>query len=246
MARSKKIALWLLEVYALSFSCYLPMLLRQNGAAVPDALLSLKYLFVLIPALVSAVFLLREHSLKACWLTHVKKLSAKELCLLAATVLTGILTTCGYSLCRHTGLFGSAYPTIGAFAAAGGYLFLTALAEELAWRGFLLDRVACGRRSAPSALLVGVLWGVWHIPMWTVRNALGPAEILPLLLWTVLVSLVLGRTWFRFGNLLSVALLHASFNVCFLAPAGWNNLVLLGIIILCYIIEKYKKNSKEF
>lgn len=246
MAGSKKIALWLLAVYALSFICYLPMLLRQNGATVPDALLYLKYLFVLIPALVSAVFLLREHSLKACWLTHVKKLSVKELFLLAAAVLAGVLTTCGYSLCRNTGLFASAYPSVLSFAAAGGYLCLTALAEELAWRGFLLDRVACGRRSAPSALLVGVLWGVWHIPMWTVRNALGPAEILPLLLWAVLLALVLGMTWFRFGNLLSVALLHASCNVCFLAPAEWNNLVLLGIILLCYIIEKYKKNSKEF
>ena len=246
MAGRKKIALWLLAVYALSFICYLPMLLRQNGAAVPDALLYLKYLFVLIPALLSAVFLLREHSLKACWLTHFKKLSAKELFLLAAAVLAGILTTCGYSLCRSAGLFVSAYPSILSVAAAGGYLFLTALAEELAWRGFLLDRVACGRRSGPSALLVGVLWGVWHIPMWTVRNALRPAEILPLLLWAVLLALVLGMTWFRFGNLLSVALLHASCNVCFLAPAGWNDLVLLGGMILCYIIGKYKKNSKEF
>ena len=41
--------LWVLTVYALSFICYLPMLLQRSGLAVPEALLYLRYGFLLVP-----------------------------------------------------------------------------------------------------------------------------------------------------------------------------------------------------
>ena len=47
--------LWILTVYALSFICYLPMLLQRSGLAVPEALLYLRYGFLLVPALISTI-----------------------------------------------------------------------------------------------------------------------------------------------------------------------------------------------
>ncbi|MBD5162307.1 MAG: CPBP family intramembrane metalloprotease [Oscillibacter sp.] len=238
--------LWVSAVYAFSFICYVPMLLRQFGAMVPDALLYLRYFFVLIPALISAIFLTGEHTVKSCWLNCFKKISAKEIFVCIAAVLAGLLTSFGYSLWQKAELFRHAYPSPSAFVFSAAYLFATALMEEMAWRGFLLNRIAIGRGKVSAAGLTGVIWAVWHIPMWTVRNSLGLEEVIPLFIWAVLISLVLGITYFRFKNLLSVSLLHMIFNICFLAPAKYNNVVIFIGIIICYIFRKYKKGIKEF
>ena len=246
MTKNTKSFLWVLTVYALSFICYVPMLLRRSGAAVPGVLLYARYFYVLIPALVSAVFLAGEHAVKARWFACLKKISAKECILCAVIAAAGVLSTWGYSLRQGTGLFRNAYPSPLSFASSAVYLFVMALAEELAWRGFLLKRFATGRNKALSAGCAGVIWAVWHIPMWTIRNSLGLGEVVPLFIWTVLVSLILGTAYFRFENLLSAAVLHAIFNVFFLAPAKYNNVVVFAGMLICFILLKYKKGIKEF
>ena len=246
MANSTKNFLWILAVYALSFLCYVPMLLRQSGAAVPGVLLNLRYLFVLIPMLISGIFLLSERGVKTCWLGSLKRISAKELFLCAILAVTGVLATCGYSCWQEAGLFRSAYPSARTLAAAAVYLFATALAEELAWRGFLLKRIAAGRKKVLSVGITGVIWAIWHIPMWTIRNSLGLEDVVPLLIWTVLISLILGTAYFRFEDLLSVSLLHTICNICFLAPAQYNDMIILAGMMICYIFMKYKKGIKEF
>ena len=52
-----KLTLWVSAVYVLSFICYVPALLEQNGIIIPNGLLYLKYLYVCIPAM-AAIFLL--------------------------------------------------------------------------------------------------------------------------------------------------------------------------------------------
>ncbi len=44
-----KLMLWVSVVYVLSFICYVPTLLEQNGIIIPNGLLYLKYLYVCIP-----------------------------------------------------------------------------------------------------------------------------------------------------------------------------------------------------
>ncbi len=246
MAKDAKNILWVLAVYAFSFICYVPMLLRQSGTMVPGVLLYARYLFILVPALISAAFLAGEGAVKNCWFDRFKKISANEIIVCIVVALIGVLTTCGYSFWRKTGLFHNAYPSILSLAASAGYLLATALAEEMAWRGFLLKHIAAGGKKALAAGVAGVIWAVWHIPMWTIRNSLGLEEVIPLLIWAVLISLVLGMAWFRFENLVSVSLLHMVFNICFLAPAKYNDVVILIGIIVCCIIRKYKKGIKEF
>ncbi|WP_276949529.1 hypothetical protein [Acetatifactor muris] len=52
-----KITVWVSAVYVLSFICYVPTLLEQNGIIIPNILLYVKYLYVCIPS-IAAVFLL--------------------------------------------------------------------------------------------------------------------------------------------------------------------------------------------
>jgi uncharacterized protein len=97
--------------------------------------------------------------------------------------------------------------------------------EEPGWRGFALPRLQ--RRHSPlvATLLLGLLWGLWHTPLY------GPLGfVLPLVL-------AFYYTWLynRTGSVLLCILLHASFTPAldklFLAPDSTTvDLVILGTI----------------
>ena len=68
------------------------------------------------------------------------------------------------------------------------------------------------------------------MPMWIIRNSLGMEQIACLCIWTLLVSVVLGITYYQCKNILLIAILHATFNTCYLAPMQFN-IVLLAIVL---------------
>jgi uncharacterized protein len=83
--------------------------------------------------------------------------------------------------------------------------------EEIGWRGFLLPRLQTRFGFVVSSLIVGLLWGVWHIPRY-----LAPGEAL-LFGWYMVktVADAFVYTWLynhTRGSLLLVTLLHASAN----------------------------------
>lgn len=41
---------------------------------------------------------------------------------------------------------------------------LAALGEEIGWRGFLLPRLVPPLGLLPAAIVIGLVWGVWHLP----------------------------------------------------------------------------------
>lgn len=41
---------------------------------------------------------------------------------------------------------------------------MAALGEEFGWRGVLLPRLAAAWGLLPAAIVVGIIWGVWHLP----------------------------------------------------------------------------------
>ena len=242
-----KTILWIIIVYTLSFLCYLPMLLRRLGVALPDAVLGTKYLFVIVPALVTAVFLVGEHKLKTDWAGAIKRITLKECILCLLTVIAGVFTTSICSFVTNTDLFQKNYPSIIPFAASCIYLFTTALLEEAAWRGYLFKQMLAANGKFPAAaLLAGAAWAVWHIPMWTIRNSLGLKDTALLLIWTVLVSLALSAAYGIFGNLLSAAFLHMAFNVFWLAPVLCNEIILSLTLIIFVIYRKIQKGMKEY
>ncbi|MEY8485101.1 CPBP family intramembrane glutamic endopeptidase [Lachnospiraceae bacterium 48-21] len=120
------------------------------------------------------------------------------------------------------------------------YLFATALLEEMAWRGFLLNKLATAKGKEIALAYVGIIWVIWHIPMWAVRNSLGFSEILMYAIWTVLISLILGILFYRYKNILIVTLSHMIFNTCFITPMKYNVILLAFILILSFIIFNKK------
>src|SRR5215217_9020284 len=88
--------------------------------------------------------------------------------------------------------------------------------EEYGWRGYLLPRLLPLGEIRASVLL-GVIWGVWHLPLLLAGlNYPGVNVWLALLVFAfVTVSISFAYTWFYVassGSVLIVAVLHASFN----------------------------------
>ena len=238
-----EIILWTAFVLILSFFCYLPMLLDKKGINVFEAALGLKYLFLMVPLAVSVFFTWKNGTLKkwfpALFAAKIKVWAIFN-CIISGS--TGLAFSVMY--CLITGekdLFTKNYPDILAVVIGCSYLFLTALLEESAWRGFLLDRIAAVKGKRNALIYVGVIWAIWHIPMWSVRNSLGFMEILIYFMWTILVSFLLGTHFYKYKDILTVSLLHMLFNSCFLAPVKYN-VILLGCITALMILMGRKKN----
>jgi membrane protease YdiL (CAAX protease family) len=104
-------------------------------------------------------------------------------------------------------------------------LFTGPLAEETGWRGFMLPRLQ-GRMSALNAsLLLGLLWTLWHVPMYlTGGDGMMPFPIfLPVtLVLAVLFTWVFNNTR---GSLVATTLMHYSFNFSGGHIAGYLGLV---------------------
>jgi membrane protease YdiL (CAAX protease family) len=69
------------------------------------------------------------------------------------------------------------YPPTGGRIAV---LFLLPISEEIGWRGFALPRLQARHGVLRASVLLGALWGLWHVPM--LLLAQNPIETLPLLL----------------------------------------------------------------
>jgi len=63
------------------------------------------------------------------------------------------------------------------------------LPEELGWRGYALDRLQRKWNALVSSLVLGVIWAVWHTPMFFMRGSL-MSEVLPL--WSMEFWVVMG------------------------------------------------------
>ena len=100
------------------------------------------------------------------------------------------------------------------------YLII-ALIEEVGWRGYALPRLQKRYGALIASLLLGLLWGSWHLPQWFIP-ATGQADKWPFaifLLHTIAFSILL--TWLynrSAGSLWPVILAHAAFN---LYPEPW-------------------------
>ncbi len=110
-----------------------------------------------------------------------------------------------------------------------GNIFVAGYGEELGWRGFALPRLQARKSALASALLLGILWSLWHLP-WRIALGLpvtadGLLQFVicyPLMLtaWTVLFTWVYNSTR---GSLFPIILFHTFANISlntFSCP-GW-------------------------
>jgi membrane protease YdiL (CAAX protease family) len=105
------------------------------------------------------------------------------------------------------------------------------MGEELGWRGFALPRMQQQTNALNASILLGLVWGLWHLPLYFVSGT-GQSELLGagaspafaiggFLGWTIGLSVLF--TWLfnqTGGSLIVVILFHAAVNVAAFLPSA--------------------------
>jgi membrane protease YdiL (CAAX protease family) len=111
-----------------------------------------------------------------------------------------------------------------------GILFgvLAGYFEEIGWTGFAWPRLRAGRTGLAAALVLGVLWGAWHLPVVDFLGAASPHGAAWLPFFAAFLALVVAIrvliSWIsaNTGSVLLAQLLHASSTgfLVVLSPVG--------------------------
>jgi membrane protease YdiL (CAAX protease family) len=94
---------------------------------------------------------------------------------------------------------------------------LSAVLEEVAWRGFLVPKMMQLTSFTKTAFISGLIWAVWHYPLIIYSNVrLGNTPVLySLVCFTILavgVSFATAWLWLKSGSVWTAAILHGSHN----------------------------------
>jgi membrane protease YdiL (CAAX protease family) len=128
--------------------------------------------------------------------------------------------------------------------------------EEIGWRGFALPRLQERYSSIAASLLIGFLWGIWHIPA-----ALDPTNVLnrgPLHLsiliftiGTIGFSFLYTWLWNYSGNsLLLICIFHSFYNIVnsvfsevypYIIDQHWIYLIVIIVILLSINLTRGRK-----
>ena len=113
-----------------------------------------------------------------------------------------------------------------AFTLGIAFNMIFTFGEEFGWRGYLLPKLA-PLGGVKAALIVGVIWGVWHAPLIVLDNYNYPGHpwlgVLMMVVFTTALSVIFAWLRFRSGSVWPSTLAHAALN----AQAGFG-LVLLS------------------
>jgi membrane protease YdiL (CAAX protease family) len=135
-----------------------------------------------------------------------------------ALLLTAVLGWIAISLLRLTGGAHAIGVDLGfpqVLPALAFQVFFFTLTEETGWRGFALVRLLEQHNAFSASLIVGVLWGLWHTPLFFIPGSFQASLSFPGFLVSTLAMSVL-MTWvFKHtrGSVLVAGLLHAATDV---------------------------------
>ena len=117
--------------------------------------------------------------------------------------------------------------------------------EEYGWRGYALDRLQDRFNPLGASLILGVLWGLWHLPLHFIEGT--TQAVIPVwefVLQTILLSVL--YTWLfnkTGGSVLVASLFHAAGNLTgavipyWVTSAGrWLSLIPLLIAVILVVV----------
>lgn len=153
-------------------------------------------------------------------------------------------------------VFGSEpFPLLFA-AAIGSTLIGGQVGEELGWRGYALPRLARRLGLAPAAILLGVIWAAWHLPLFFIYVGDTVGQSFPYyLLQVTALSVAIAWLYMKSGcSLLLTMLLHAAINntkdivpsalpapgnswLLFATPVGWLTLLPLWLCAAFFLVQ---------
>ena len=124
------------------------------------------------------------------------------------------------------------------------FIIIIALGEEYGWRGFLQPRLMKRFNLFKASLIVGIIWGLWHLPAYFIGTGVpNDMNFLVFFFWVLVASLFIGFVYYYTKSVVSAILIHisanASFNYFQLLPEFtgdmnrfWIFLILFTLIVL--------------
>lgn len=112
--------------------------------------------------------------------------------------------------------------------------------EELGWRGFLFWEYRKEYGVIKSSLFTGVVWILWHIPLWFVRGGSGTELLMYIIAFAVSgisATVIMGVFYNKTKNMAITMIVHFSLNfwVCFITPEVPAHIILSALAIF-YLI----------
>jgi hypothetical protein len=91
-------------------------------------------------------------------------------------------------------------------------IIIVGLFEEVGWRGFALPRLQLRLDAIWAALVLGVLWGLWHLPE-LISDPTGQRPPMQFLIWALALSVILSWLYNSTnGSLPIVIICHAAID----------------------------------
>lgn len=216
--RHHPLASFFILAYAASWTLWMPLVVSGDGS--PTGLgLVLLLLGSLVPSTVAILLVAVVHG-KA----GVRKLLGRLLLWRVGVgwwVAVVLLSALSVGAVGLSVLFGGESPDVTATIPGAVFLLIFSIVpgsaggEEIGWRGFALPHLQAVRSALGASVVLGVAWGVWHLPLY-----LSGADFRPFSLFAPWVAAAVAAsvvyTWIyngTSGSLLLVVLFHAASNV---------------------------------
>ena len=116
------------------------------------------------------------------------------------------------------------------------------VSEEAGWRGFALEKLLAKYNAISSGVLLGVIWGLWHLPLFFIKGA--PQYDLSFIVFMLqIISISIFHTWIYINSrksLLLMVILHWSMNFGTSLIIGYFTLVpgplFFQIFTACFVL----------
>ena len=173
--------IFVLLTYILTWSIEIPMTLTKHGYTAINISKGLQTICTLSPGIVAILLTgiyFGKNSLKSLFKAIVKwRVKFKWYLII---IILGI-ALCGLSLLLFNWITGQSilpdqpYNFVFYFILI---LFVSAFWEEIGWRGFLLPVLQEKYTAIKSSLIIGFVWGLWHLPIYLAINPYGDKTII--------------------------------------------------------------------
>jgi membrane protease YdiL (CAAX protease family) len=102
-----------------------------------------------------------------------------------------------------------------------GSLFVGGLSEEPGWRGFALPQLRQRYGRVTASLLIGLFWGIWHVPLYTLGTPIPVPSLVGFILVTAIISILFtALADLAQDSVLLAMIFHAAYNTFILRLPG--------------------------
>jgi hypothetical protein len=217
-----------LLTYAYSWLLWIPSVLDGLGLELPFEVTGYSMVAVIIGAFAPLLAALTLAGRQGGWqgiksfLGDAFDFHIKPVYLISALGLPLVIHVISHYLALGLGLdvARSLFPediSVSPFILAVPYFFLMLLIgggqEEFGWRGYAQEPLQERYGVIPASLLIGVIWGFWHLPLWFMPGDLHSAySFLAFVLMTTSISLIYAWLYNASGKKLIVVIIFHAMN----------------------------------